>query len=273
MNNFWLNVLKIIICIVLIILLPFAFPLIARFFIHIHLYENLEIFKEYMNIFLNKYFLMMLGIILAGLLFIICDKEAIKKWIDERDFLAKFKDAQFEAKRNDIIDESNKKKNFINSLSSNNQNNDKNITSEVQEELKLIKSEQNKKDKNNKNNNNEIQMLKDENNNLRFYSAYNIINQKTKELLNVVYCDKSMKLEDFKNALIRSFKNRNKRNKNLTNSQKNEYANNKYDTIKDGLQYLNIIEISDDNKTITLTQYGKEFVEKYIEKEVRENEN
>ena len=77
-----------------------------------------------------------------------------------------------------------------------------------------------------------------------------------------------MELNEFKNILITNFKNRNKKNKNLSNVQKNEYANNKYETIKNGLQFLNIIEISDDNKTITLTSYGKTFVKEYIEKEV-----
>ena len=141
------------------------------------------------------------------------------------------------------------------------------------QEVKAELIEKNKKKDNKNKTDSNIDALQNENNNLRFYSAYNIINRKTKELLNVIYCNKSMQLTLFKNELIYSFKNRNRKNKNLTKYQINEYANNKYETIKGGLQYLNIIEITDDDETITLTPYGKKFVEKYIEKEVGKNEN
>lgn len=264
------NILKIVSCITAITFIPFIFPLITRFFIHIHLYENIEVFKEYISIFLNKNFLAFIGIILVSTIIITSDKNKIMEWISQWNIFAKYKDAELNLKKPEIIDESDKKKKFISNF--NNDEIDKSITSEMQEELKLIKNSKNK-DKKKNYNDEKIEELEKENNNLRFYSAYNIINKKTKELLNVIYCDKSMKLQEFKEALIYSLKNRNRRNKNLTNAQKNEYANNKYETIKNGLQYLNIIEISDDNKIITLTQYGKEFVKKYIEKEVGENED
>jgi hypothetical protein len=259
--------LKYIICILIIVAFPFIFPLITRFLIHIQLYTDIKEFKRYIEIFFNWYFILLLFLGVISVYFIVCDKDKLIRWLEKRNFLVKYKDTSIESKSVEMIDESDKKKKFVDNLNSDNKIDPKSIIQEMKEELKDNK----KRKKASKEIN--IEEIQNENNNLRFYSAYNIINKKTKELLNIIYFDKSMKLELFKSKLIDSFKSRNKKNKNLTKAQINVYAINKYETIKEGLQYLNIIEISDDDKTITLTQYGKEFVEKYIEKEVRDNEN
>lgn len=247
------KILKTIGCIIIIIIFPFIFPIIARFLIHTHLYESVNVFNDYMTIFYNIYFIIILAIALITVYFIICTKEEIKEWLDKRDFSFKFKDAEVTSKTNEIIDETTKKKDFTFNMNTR-ENDNKIVAMIVKEELDLANNKKSKKQKSKKDENySENKLLQDENNKLRFFSAYNIINQKTKELLNIIYCNKSMELNEFKNILITNFKNRNKKNKNLSNVQKNEYANNKYETIKNGLQFLNIIEISDDNKTITLT--------------------
>jgi hypothetical protein len=262
------KILKTVACITIMVLIPFIFPLFARFLVHINLFENVEEFDKYIKIFFNIGFLVMFAISAIIVYLIACNKEKLKEWIENRDVSVKTRDIEVSARMSEMVDESTKKKNFINNLNEKEVNN-KLVAIGVQEELNLNnnKKEQNKNAKKDSYKD-DFKILEDENNKLRFYSAYNIINQKTKELLNVIYCNKSMGLSEFKNILINNFKNRNRKNKNLTNTQKNEYANNKYETIKNGLQFLNIIEISDDNKIITLTPYGKTFVEKYIEKEV-----
>lgn len=267
MKEFGFKILKMFICIIIVIFIIFIFPIIVRFLIHVNLYKSLEEFKMYFDLFLNQYFLILFGIVLLGVILVVGNKNFIMNWLDNRDISFKHKEIEAEFKKSEMVEESAKKKEIINEFNTETGINNKTTMLEVKEELNNNQTRKSagKADK--------VEYLENENNNLRFYSAYNIINKKAKELLNIIYCDKSMDIESFKNRLICSFKNRNKRNKNLSKSQINEYANNKYETIKEGLQFLNIIEISDDDKTITLTRYGKEFVEKYVEKEVGENEN
>ena len=267
MKEFWFKILKMFICIIIVIFIIFIFPIIVRFLIYVNLYNSLEEFKMYFDLFLNQYFLILFGIVLLGVIIVVGNKNFIMNWLDNRDISFKHKEMEAEFKKSEMVEESAKKKEIIHEFNTETGINNKTTMLEVKEELSddAVSKTAKKTD--------EVEFLENENNNLRFYSAYNIINKKAKELLNIIYCDKSMELETFKNRLICSFKNRNKRNKNLNKSQIIEYANNKYETIKEGLQFLNIIEISDDDKTITLTRYGKEFVEKYIEKEVGEDEN
>ena len=78
-----------------------------------------------------------------------------------------------------------------------------------------------------------------------------------------------MKLKEFKNSLESNFIYRNKNNNNINKEDLKKYAINKYETILEGLLYLEILEITDDEiESIALTQYGEEFVEKYIKEEV-----
>ena len=265
MKDIILKTLKVTFYIALIIIIPFCFPILTRFFIHIQLYSDINTFKEYMEVFFNKYFFIIFLIAIAVVYAMFGNKEKIEEWFSNRDFSFKHKDTEVSTKMAEMVEESNKKKNFNSKMNTKEEDN-KIVAISVQEDLniKKIKKKDESKDKYKK----DYEIIKIENEKLRFFSAYNIINQKTKELLNIAYCNKSIDLNEFKRTLINDYKNRNKKNKNLSNAQKNEYANNKYETIKDGLQFLNIIEISDDNKVITLTQYGKTFVEKYIEKEV-----
>lgn len=264
MKKLLFKFLKIMLCLSIIIIFPFVYPLLSRFFVHIHLFTSVDDLKNYFSVFCNIFFVIFVIIACFTSYLLICDKDKLIKWLEKRDFKFNVRDAAFESKlaEKEMIEESAKKKNILEEFNDESDDTYKSTLLEVKRELKKQSTK----------NTSELDLLKKENDNLRFYSAYNIINKKAKELLHTIYCEKSIDLSTFKNGLIYSFKNRNKRNKNLTKSQINEYANNKYETIKEGLQYLNIIEISDDDK-ITLTKYGKEFVEKYIENEVGEDED
>ena len=108
--------------------------------------------------------------------------------------------------------------------------------------------------------------LEEENSRLRDFAAYNMINTEAKSLLHIIYNEKYIDTDKFKSKIIQGYKKRNKKNIKFTKKEIDKIARNKYDAIFDGLKFLNIIEPSEDDKTIKLTQDGKKFVEKYIEK-------
>lgn len=159
------------------------------------------------------------------------------------------------------IEESRNQKEFVNEIG-------KLITSVdskmISQELKDELNKKNEKNKCKECNKNE---LEEENGKLRYFAAYNMINADTKSILHIIYNEKYIEQEKFKSRIIQGYKKRNKKNVRLRNKDLNKIANNKYETILNGLKFLNIIEPSEDDQTIRLTREGKEFVEKYIEKE------
>ena len=108
--------------------------------------------------------------------------------------------------------------------------------------------------------------IEKENDNLRFFAAYNLINMETKGILHSIYNENFMETEKFKKIIIDGYKKRNQRNIKFKRKDINKIADNKYETIYDGLKFLNIIEPSENDSEIKLTATGKKFVEKYIEK-------
>ena len=266
MKHFWKKIGIIIVVLIVVILAVFSFPLFTRFLIHIHLYNNIEEFKMYLEVFLNPQFIWILAIILIGTIIVFLNKDNLTKWLNERDILAKHKDTEVKIKRPDWVEDAYKKKNFVDNFEQEENLDTKIITSEVKKVL-VNQEKKNKEDKME----NKIKLLESENSYLRFYAAYNIINKKTKELLNIMYCEKSIKQKDFKQRLEHSYIDKNRNNNNINKKDLKKYATNKYETILKGLLYLEIIELTDNEiESIALTQYGKEFVEKYIQDEVRD---
>ena len=134
---------------------------------------------------------------------------------------------------------------------------------EVKQQLSLIKERDKLKEKCKECNRDEIE---NENRNLRFFAAYNILNVETKSLLHSIYNEKYIKAYNFKSRIIQGYTRRNKKNIKFSKTDINKIANSKYVTIYEGLKFLNIIEPSEDDKDIKLTTECKIFVEKYIEK-------
>lgn len=269
------KIVKIILCIIVIFSIPFILPLLARLFIFFKFFEGIEEFKKYIEVFFNVYVIIYMTIVMVIVIVFMCSKEKIVDFFKDKEIKAKYKDAEISFKNNDIIEESSKRKDFIDEISREQEYNYIDIFSEMKKELGIVK-EKNKNDKKQQNididNIKKINLsLKEENNNLRYYAAYNIINKKTKQLLHCIYCENYMEASKFKKALKNSYKNRNKNNTNISKKNLDKYAQNKYETILKGLEYLNILEVGDDQSLI-LTEQGKEFVEKYIEEEVDENE-
>ena len=75
-----------------------------------------------------------------------------------------------------------------------------------------------------------------------------------------------MEADKFKKIIIDGYKKRNQKNIKFKRKDINKIADSKYETIYNGLKFLNIIEPSENDSEIKLTAAGKKFVKKYIEK-------
>lgn len=270
MKDFFISILKMIITTILIFMTPFILPLFLKVFLNFGWFSNIEEFTMITQLFYNIYPLIYIVITLTLLLWFFHKWKDIKEFFNNHDLFFGFGDKTFSAKLkvDEALKESDSKKEFINVIKEENKTIDnesiKNVKDEIKQQLGIIKlpnkayecKECNKKE------------LEDENNKLRYFAAYNMINIETKSLLHIIYNENYVNTDKFRNQIIQGYKRRNKRNIKFTNKDLSNIANSKYETIFEGLKFLNIIEPSEDDKIIKLTQEGKDFVKKYIEEEV-----
>lgn len=262
-------VLKTIVTILVVFSVPFIIPLFLKLLLNWGAFENLEELKEIISILNNKYTLIYIciGITLIGIYF--------HKWngfkVVTLDLLKGMK-LKFEHGENSLsaelakaeVHESEKKKEAVSEILDSNKDID---TTVFNQEVRQALGIQGKKNKNTKCNECDKIEIIQENVKLRNFAAYNMLNRDARTALHVIYNENYMKKEEFKSQIIKGYKKRNKKNIKLARQDINKIAQNKYDTIYDGLKFLNIIEPSEDDTIIKLTKEGKEFVEKYIEKE------
>ena len=155
----------------------------------------------------------------------------------------------------------NSQKEFLENIKDENGNSNIVLKEEVKEKLGIGMSKEAKKcEKCNKEN------LERENSKLREFATYNVINTDAKSILHTIYNENYIDSNIFKSRIIQGYKKRNRKNIKFNKKDIDKIAQNKYITIFEGLIFLNIIEPSEDDKIIKLTKYGKQFVEKYIEK-------
>lgn len=252
-------VLKTIGTIGLLLMSPFALPLLNKLLIHWKLFESIEDLQENIKVFSNMYTVICIIIAVLLLLWFFYDWKDIKKIIQQiKSF--KLKDLEFSKENVEVaIKENEEKTKIIKELKKDNKDNSK----DSEESKKAIK-EQLFSQKNNSNICDNSNLIS-ENKNLKYYSAYNIINIETKSLLHKIYNEKYIETDNFKKQIIEGYTRRNKHNIKFSKKDINKIAESKYHTIYEGLLFLNIIEPSEDDKEIRLTNEGKEFVEKYIE--------
>lgn len=262
-------VLKTIVTILVVFSVPFIIPLFLKLLLNWGVFNNLEEIKEIICIFNNKYTLIYIGIgiILIAIYF--------HKWDSFKDVtldLLKGMKLKVEHGDNSLsaelakaeVHESEKKKEAVIEIIDSNKELDTTLfNKEVRQALGIQR---------NKNNNTKCSEcdkieVEEENVNLRNFAAYNMLNRDARIALHVIYNENYMKKEEFKKQIIQGYKKRNKKNIKLARQDINKIAKNKYDTIYDGLKFLNIIEPSEDDTIVKLTKEGKKFVEKYIEKE------
>lgn len=250
---------------IIVFITPFILPSILKLLINNNFFENIEEFNETIKIFYNPYSIIYIVITIILLLWFFHKWEDIKKFIDSHDFFLNIGGKQFSTNKRveEELKDSNDKIGIIKEINVDSKETDSaNTIKEMKNQLGLIENKT--KDIKCKECNKEE--LETENSNLRYYAAYNLINLETKSLLHVIYNEKYIEFDKFKKEIIEGYKKRNKHNRKFSKQDIDKIADSKYETIYEGLKFLNIIEPSEDDKELKLTKEGKAFVEKYIEK-------
>ena len=262
------SILKITVTILLVFSLPFLIPIMFKVLMHFKIFNDVEEIKNIFSVFNNKYTLIYICIGVGLILFYFHKWEGFKNTVVgfmkglKASYSHGGKTISFETAKEEIND-FREHKEFMNELIGDNKTLDsKNSIEEMQQKLGIIKTgvDKNKCIECNKS---EIQ---EENIKLRNFATYNMLNKEARDLLHIIYCEKYIPINQFKSRIIQGYKKRNRRNVKIAKKDIDKIARNKYNTIYDGLKFLNIIEPSEDDETIKLTQEGKKFVEKYIEK-------
>lgn len=263
MKEFFKSLLKMSIAVITIFMIPFIPALILKVFINFQFFIDIDEFKNMMNIFNNIYVISYIVIGIVILLWFFHKWSDIKKAFQDMNFTISIGDKKISAEHvKEEMKHVDEQKEFINKIMKENNNNESaNIIKEVKSQLGISKDKSNKKCiECNK------EEIKEENERLRYFATYNVINAEARRLLHIMYNEKFIARNTFRSRIIQGYKKRNKRNIKFTKKEINKIAENKYDTIFEGLKFLNIIEPSEDDEILKLTQDGKKFVEKYIEK-------
>ena len=263
MKDFFISVLKMMIVILIIFIIPFLLPLILKLFLKINVFVDVSEFKDIANIFNNMYIFIYILLGIGILLWFFHEWSTIKEIIKNMNFSFTFGNNKISAEHvREEMDNINQQKEFINKISKEVNNDSENTINEAKLLLGIDKRNNTKKECKECNKGE----LEEEISKLRDFATYNMINTEAKSLLHIIYNEKYIDTDKFKSRIIQGYKKRNKKNVKFTKTEIDKIARNKYDTIFEGLKFLNIIEPSEDDKTIKLTQEGKKFVEKYIEK-------
>ncbi len=263
MKNFLSSVLKMTIVILIIFIIPFILPLILKIFLRFNVFNDVNEFENISNIFNNIYILIYIILGIGILLWFFHKWGTIKEILKSMNFSFTFGNKKISAEHiKEEMESINQQKEFMNKISKENNRDSENTINETKMLLGIgIKNDKqrNCKECNKKE-------LEEENSKLRDFATYNMINTEAKSLLHVIYNEKYIDTAKFRSRIIQGYKKRNKKNIKFTKNEIDKIAKNKYDTIFDGLKFLNIIEPSEDDKIIKLTEEGKKFVEKYIER-------
>lgn len=263
MKDFLISVLKMIIVILIIFIIPFILPLILKLFLKFNIFIDVNEFKDIVSIFNNVYIIIYMILGIGILLWFFHKWSTIKDILKDMNFSFTFGNKKISAEHiKEEMENINQQKEFISKITKENNNDSENTINEAKILLGIDKNNKKKiecKECNKKE-------LEEENSKLRDFATYNMINTEAKSLLHIIYNEKYIDTDKFKSRIIQGYKKRNRKNIKFTKNEIDKIARNKYDTIFDGLKFLNIIEPSEDDKIIKLTQDGKKFVEKYIEK-------
>lgn len=262
-------VLKTIITILVVFSVPFVIPVFLKLLLNWGMFSSLEEIKEILSVVNNKYTMIyiLIGITIIAIYFHKWDnfKVTTLKLLNGMKLKLEHDGKSISAELGkDEIHESEKEKEALMEILDSNKNFDTTLfNKEVRQTLGI------QENKNNNTNCSECNKteIEEENVKLRNFAAYNMLNRDARILLHVIYNENYMKKEEFKKQIIKGYKKRNRKNIKLAQKDINKIAKNKYETIYDGLKFLNIIEPSEDDTIIKLTKEGKKFVEKYIEKE------
>jgi len=211
--------------------------------------------------FSNKYTLLVVIILLVLIFLIFVEKfDNIKDFFMGFDFKFKMGDKELGIKPNDSKKPSQEV--FNKSMEAN-------LKESKEAKLKIKEALGKKNEKNNEDiKNDEVRELKILLENVRYFSAYNNTNHTCSDLLIYLYKRKSVSKIEFEEKLREYYS---KRIRGVNKKQKKECINRKIEEKIFNYKYLDIIEISDDNEYIILTDSGKKFVIDYLKKGVEED--
>lgn len=246
---------------------PFIIPAICKILIKLGLFDSISELKEIVSVFNNWNTMLYIAIGVAIFIYWFCRWESVKEFVRNRDFLFNFKEKTVSANKTNVeeLNRADEQKKFINKITE--ENKIKNSDTTIQEMKNMLGISKKMNDNYCTECNENKSILEKEVIKLRDFATYNIINTDAKTLLHIIYNENYIETDKFKSRIIQGYKRRNRRNQKFSKKDVNKIARNKYETIYDGLKFLNIIEPSEDDKVIRLTKEGKEYVKKYIEQE------
>jgi len=228
-------------------MLPFIYPILGNCLISLNVIENIEQIQMYNNIF--KYF----NMILIGIAFIlvvydskISVSDIIDKITSNFDVSYKRGDSEIQIKHSEVI-----------------------AKEDVAQKIKAVKEEAReelvKGESKNLNTNCEeckIEEVMAERESLRYFSAYQVTNKFSRDVLIHIKNNEKIQVEIFYDT-IKEYYEKNIRN--MRKSRKQEFIERKINELLYNLRYLNIIEYTEDDAYIILTRNGEEFVKGYEE--------
>lgn len=218
------------------------YPVFANIFVKLEIIQDVEQLKEYISIFKN---FNILSVVIISIIAIyesdISMSYYIEKIIDNFDINVRTGNNQIQA---------------INR----NRNEAAQMAKDAQNEFReVLKNDENVK-KNNKCEECKKEEIISERESLRYFATYQATNRYSRELLNVIKINGIMTKEDFKYNMQKYYR----RTTNMGKKKKQE----KVESLLYNLKYLNIIEYTEDDKYIILTQNGKEFINSNYNEEV-----
>lgn len=238
--------------VVVIAMFPFLYPIISNALIALGIIKNVEQIKMYIEMF--KSFNIFIAIIMIVIVLYESDisiSEIIEKIISNFDFNYKNGNSEIQLKhKNNIL-----------------QNEATKMAKDVKKEAQeiLFKDTANSNVINTKCQECKKEEIANERESLRYFSAYQITNKYSRNLLKEVKACEKMPIELFAYSLQEYYQ---KTIKNMGKKRKQEFITKKIEELLYNLRYLNIIEYTEDDKFIILTQNGKEFMNSYYNEEV-----
>lgn len=252
-TNIWENIklaYVITMCIIIIFSLPFIYTIFANILIKNQIIESIEQLEKCNNIFVAFNILLVVAFII--LILYECNVSPtyiFNKIISNLDISYKKGDSEFHAKNMAYEYDSQE----IKRMTEDSKQEMKEQIQNVDRQKVLEKCEKCK-----------IEEVISERESFRFFSAYQVTNKYSRELL------KQVMLQNQSQILIESFAGSIKEYymktiKNMGKNKREEFATKKVQELIYNLRYINIIELSEDGNFIILTETGKEFVKGYNE--------
>lgn len=252
-TNIWENIklaYVITMCIIIIFSLPFIYTIFANILIKNQIIESIEQLEKCNNIFVAFNILLVVAFII--LILYECNVSPtyiFNKIISNLDISYKKGDSESHAKNMTYEYDSQE----IKRMTEDSKQEMKEQIQNVDRQKVLEKCEKCK-----------IEEVISERESFRFFSAYQVTNKYSRELL------KQVMLQNQSQILIESFAGSIKEYymktiKNMGKNKREEFATKKVQELIYNLRYINIIELSEDGNFIILTETGKEFVKGYNE--------